>query len=130
VRTAAKAALLWLAILGFAVANGALREAWLVSWLGRSRATMASGVVLAIGILAITTATIRWYGRLPGRRYWAIGLAWVVATVMFETALGRLVEHRPWHELLDAYRFRGGNLWPIDLAVTLAAPWCAARIRR
>ena len=40
-----------------------------------------------------------------------------------------LVQHKAWADLFSAYTFQGGNLWPLVLAVTLLAPWVAARLR-
>jgi hypothetical protein len=62
------------------------------------------------------------------RGYAAIGLGWLALTVLFELAFG-LVQHRSWPELLAAYTFSGGNIWPIVLATTALAPVMAARAR-
>ena len=32
-------------------------------------------------------------------------------------------------EMLGAYAFRSGNLWPVVLLVTALSPWLAARLR-
>jgi hypothetical protein len=49
-------------------------------------------------------------------------------TVLFEFGLGR-AQGKSWTELLAAYSFQGGNLWPVVLVLTAAAPALAARLR-
>jgi len=50
-------------------------------------------------------------------------------TLIFEFAFGRLVRHETWAQLLQAWTFRGGNLWPAVVAVTAVSPFLAARMR-
>ena len=57
-----------------------------------------------------------------------MGLGWLALTLVFEFSFG-LLRGRTLAELLAAYRFEGGNLWPVVLAVTALAPWLAARLR-
>ena len=47
----------------------------------------------------------------------------------FEFGFGRVVRHRPWSELLAAYTFQEGNLWPLVLVVLTLAPWLSGRLR-
>ena len=124
-----KALALWLVILALAVANGFLREAVLVPALGRFAALVTSGIVLALLIVLVAVLAAPWYGRLEAGRYWLIGALWLVLTVSFEFGMGRFVQHKPWQELLDAYTFRGGNLWPAVLLTVLVAPRLAAWAR-
>jgi hypothetical protein len=124
-----KAVLLWLAILVLAMLNGLLREAVLLPRLGRVEALVASGLLLSLLILLVAVIGAPWYGT-PGPNPWTIGALWLALTLSFEFGFGRLVQHRPWPELLAPYTFRGGNLWPLVLAVTAAAPRLAAWARR
>jgi uncharacterized membrane protein len=80
-------------------------------------------------ILAIVLVALPWLGSAAVTGYIALGLAWVCLTLVFEFAFGRLVQEKTWPELLQAYTFRDGNLWPVVLLVVAAAPWVAARIR-
>jgi hypothetical protein len=104
-----KALALWLVILMLAVANGLLREAVLVPALGRFAGLMTSGLLLSLLILLVAVIAAPWYGRLRAGTYWLIGAMWLVLTLVFEFGVGRLVQHKPWHELLDAYTFSGGK---------------------
>jgi len=123
-----KALLLWLAILVLAMLNGFFREAVLIPRLGRFDGLVASGVLLSLLVLLVAYLGEPWYGP-PGGRPWLIGALWLALTLLFEFGFGRLVQQRPWPELLAPYTFRGGNLWPAVLAVTAAAPRLAVWAR-
>jgi len=118
----------WLLILVLATGNGVLREAVLVPVLGPTAALVASGLLLSACVAIVTVTLARWL-RLDspsaGRR---IGLLWLALTVAFEFGFG-LVRHRTWTEMLEPYTFTDGNLWPLVLVVTVAAPAVVARVR-
>jgi hypothetical protein len=120
---------LWLIILVLAIVNGAFREAVLLKVLPRSTAYIASGLLLIAFVLIVALFCIKWLGRLSFAQYVGIGLLWLALTLVFEFAFGLLVRGESLASLLDAYRFREGNMWPIVLAVVAAAPAFAAYIR-
>lgn len=124
-----KAAAIWLIILAFAFANGALRELLLVPVLGSAMGQVASGLLLSLLIVAISAVAAPWLGRLQTGRALLIGLLWVSLTLAFEFGFGLLVQHKSLSTLMDAYRFGGGNLWPVVLVVTAFAPLLAVRLR-
>jgi len=45
-----------------------------------------------------------------------LSVALVLVTVAFETAVGRVVDHKSWPALLEHYALWRGNLWPVVLA--------------
>ncbi len=124
-----KAAVIWLLILVCAVLNGAFREAVLLPRFGTPVALVLSGVLLAVLILVVSFASIGWLGPRNTPQSLRVGLFWLCLTLAFEFGFGRLVEHRGWSELLEAYTFKDGNLWPLVLAVTFFAPLAAFRVR-
>ncbi len=124
-----KALVLWGLILLLAIANGILREAVLIPALGGFAGLLTSGLLLSLLIFLVAVFAAPWYGRLEARMHWRIGALWLVLTLTFEFSFGRLVQHKPWHELLGAYRFSGGNIWPAVLAMVLASPRLAAWLR-
>ncbi len=124
-----KALAIWLLILVCAIVNGAFRESFLVPKFGSMPAFAVSGVLLALCIVAVSTALVPWFGRLPMRAYLLIGMLWLVLTLVFEFGFGHFLQHRSWPQLLEAYTFRGGNLWPLVLIVTTLAPLLAAHLR-
>ena len=123
-----KATMLWLVILALAIGNGFAREAVLVPWFGPAAGLLASGVTLSLVILLVALACARWLGA-QSRQAWLVGALWLVLTLLFEFSFGAFVQHKPWSELLHAYTFRGGNVWPLVLFVTLLAPRLASRRR-
>ena len=124
-----KAIGIWGVILVCAVLNGAVREAVLVPKLGNPLALVLSGLLLAACILAVSFALVPKLGRLQPRHCLYLGLFWLCLTLVFEFSFGRLLQHRSWSELLEAYTFKNGNIWPLVLVVTLIAPLVAVRLR-
>ena len=124
-----KALAVWLGILLLAVANGALREAVLVPMLGQPAGLVLSGMLLSSLIVWMACLALPWIGRTRAANYLVIGIGWLCLTLVFEFSFGHFVQGKPWPELLDAYRFQGGNLWPFVLLVTAASPFAAAKLR-
>lgn len=125
----AKAAALWLAILVLAMANGTLREKLLVPSLGSFAALVLSGILLSACVFLVALLAAPWYGRLSAAQWLAVGALWLAMTLAFELGFGRFVQHKGWAEILEAYTFKGGNLWPLALGVVLISPWLAAKLR-
>jgi hypothetical protein len=120
-----RAGLAWLVILAFAVANGAFREMVLQPRTGAAPAQIASGVILIAGILLLSRLMVPRLRAASRTQLVLVGALWVLLTVSFEAGFGRLIQGRSWGELGDAYTFRGGNLWPLVLFATFAAPLLA-----
>lgn len=121
-----KAFAVWLAILVCAVANGALREAVIIPWLGKTAGLLLSGLLLCALILTITYVAVPWLGVTRVSQLVGIGLGWLALTVVFEISFGRF-QGTSWSVLLAAYTFKDGNIWPIVLLTTAAAPYLAGR---
>ena len=126
---AAKALIIWFIILVMAIANGTLRESVLIPVLGGVSGLILSGVLLSALILAVVYYSLPWFGQAPVTRYIALGLSCFCLTLVFEFTFGRLIQGKPWSELLEAYTFKGGNIWPIVLLTVATAPYIAAKIR-
>lgn len=124
-----KALVLWAGILVLAVFNGGLRENVLTPLIGRVAGQLVSGVVLSVCIVVVAWAVVPWFGPLPESLYLYIGVFWLGLTVAFEFSFGRLMRHQSWRGLFDAYLFKEGNIWPVVLGCTAAAPWVSAKLR-
>jgi len=124
-----KSLAVWLLILLGAIANGGLREAVLLPHLGPTPAYVLSGVLLMGVILGAARGSLRWLGVHNPSQALRTGALWLLLTLCFEFGFGRFVQGQPWPELLEAYTFRDGNLWPLVLLVTLFAPLIALRAR-
>ena len=128
VDVALKALALWAVILLLAVANGAFREAVLIPKLGSAPGLVLSGVLLAGLVLLVAYLGLPWLHAHGGRELVFVGLAWLIATLIFEFAFGLLLG-RPLGEILSAYTFKGGNIWPLVLLIVAMAPWLAGKVR-
>jgi hypothetical protein len=126
---ALKALELWLLILVLAIVNGGLREAVLLKMLPRSAAFATSGLLLIACVLTVALLSIKWLGQLSLAQYAGVGLLWLFLTLAFEFGFGLLVRGESPASLLEAYRFREGNIWPIVLVAVAAAPAFAANVR-
>lgn len=124
-----KAIAIWLAIVILAFLNGILREKALLPIMGSFAGLVASGIFLSIFILGVAYIAAPWYGPLTSRQWILVGLAWLLLTVAFEFGFGMLIQHKSLSELLDAYTFRDGNLWPLVLVTTFLSPWLSAKFR-
>ena len=125
-----KAATLWLVILILAILNGTLREKALIPVLGDVPGLVTSGIILSLCIFLVAFAAAPWYGQMTAPRWLRVGLFWLVLTLAFEFGFGLFVQGKSPADLLDAYTFRGGNLWPVVLVAIVLSPWLAARLRR
>jgi hypothetical protein len=126
---ALKAVALWGAILVLAILNGILREKALIPAFGSVTGFIASGIALSACIFVVAVAAAPWYGSMTSRQWWLVGALWFLLTLSFEIGFGRVVQHKTWAELVEAYGFRGGNIWPVVLVATLISPWLAAKVR-
>jgi len=124
-----KALALWFAILVLAMLNGILREKVLIPALGNTPGLVVSGVVLSACVFFVAWAGAPWYGALTSQKCLLIGTFWLILTLLFEFGFGRIAQHKTWAELLEAYTFKGGNIWPLVLLATFIAPWLAAKMR-
>ncbi|MDR1990880.1 MAG: hypothetical protein LBQ09_11710 [Acidobacteriaceae bacterium] len=118
---------LWLVILVCAVANGVLREAVLIPTLGSAWGLILSGVLLSALVLLVAYLGLPWL-RARGSERIVIGVGWLVATLIFEFSFG-LLRGKPFEEILAAYTFKGGNIWPVVLLIVAVAPWVAGKLR-
>ena len=112
-----------------AVLNAAFRESMLEPRLGKRVAQRISGISLCMVILLITLAFVRGFGPLTRLHLLGVGVLWLLLTLVFELGFGRLVQRKSWEDLLAAYRFKDGSLWPLVLLMILFAPIVAAFLR-
>ena len=123
-----KALAIWVGILMFAVLNGVLRETILIPQLGTATSLILSGVLLSVIILVIAYFSLPWLSARRLAELAVIGLGWLALTIVFEFSFG-LLQGKSWQVLLEAYMFKGGNIWPAVLVILALAPWLAAKFR-
>jgi len=120
----------WFPMIVIAVANGALREAWLVPRLGKDAAGQVSTVLL-VALLAVYIALVTRTWRMAGsRQALATGALWLVLTLVFEFALGRFVSGLSWREMLADYNLAAGRLWALVPIWVAVAPYLFYRLWR
>ena len=122
-----RAAAVWLSILLLAVLNGGFREAVLFPRLGNPYAQLISGVLLIGCIVVVSYLLVPRLRAQSQRQLTGIGVLWLTLTLVFEFGLGLLIQGKSWRELLAAYAFHSGNIWPIVLLVTVVAPLLVGR---
>lgn len=124
----AKAGLIWLAILALAFGNAAVRELVLIPRMGKGPGLVVSGVTLSLLVFLVAYASMPLLGARRPLELIVVGVGWCLLTIAFDLVMGH-VQGKPVRELLDAYRFKDANLWPIVLLATLSAPYLMARLR-
>ncbi len=114
---------LWVLLLVVAVLNGYIREAYVASRFGGG-VPQAYGVAVLSAAVWLAAAYFARATRGPDWRAWAVaaGGLWVGLTVGFEFLFGRYVAGVPWSELIQAYNFLEGHLWPLVPLSEAAAP--------
>ncbi|MEZ4599033.1 MAG: hypothetical protein R2940_04510 [Syntrophotaleaceae bacterium] len=123
-----KAVAVWAGILVLAVLNGLLREALLLRIFGPPAALIVSGGLLSALILLAAFLALPWLGTRRRSELLAVGIGWLLMTLVFEFAFG-LWQGKSLQTLLTAYTFKDGNLWPAVLLVTALSPCLAAKLR-
>jgi hypothetical protein len=106
-----KIAAIWAAFIPLAIINGLLREKCLVPLFGLRLALPLSGISCALLFFLFTYFSLPRFGQLKIQQYQLIGFAWLGMTILFEFLFGRIMAHKPWRELLQAYNILTGNLW-------------------
>ena len=123
-----KALAIWTGILVLAVANGILRESVLIPGLGTPAALVLSGLLLSALIIGVAYVSLPWLQISLPVQFWLVGFGWLALTLVFEFSFG-IWQGKSWPVLLEAYTFKGGNIWPVVLATTALAPYLAAKLR-
>ena len=123
-----KALLIWLGLALVAGLNGALRDSFLAPRLGPRTALAVSGLLLAGMIFALTVLWLPHLAPLAALDCWAIGGLWVSITLLFELVAAHFTKGSARRGWTDLFQVRRGNLMLLVLAVTLAAPYMAARL--
>jgi hypothetical protein len=124
-----KSIAVWILILVLAMANGALREGVLLKAVPRSSAYILSGIILISCVLAVSVLSIHWLGRLTVLQYVLVGALWLALTLAFEVGFGMLIRGQSLEVVLEGYRFKDGNIWPLVLFAVAIAPLFAAYVR-
>ena len=123
-----KAWVVWFGILLLAVINGGLREGVLIHTLSQPVAYVISGVLLSVMVFVVTWLLLPWIGIRDSNGLILLGLMWLLLTLAFEFTFG-YIQNKSVAEMLQAYTFNNGNIWPIVLLVTLVSPYVVGYLK-
>ena len=118
-----KYALGWFGLMVLAIINGVARNSLYGPYMNELTAHQSS---TATGIALVLAATWlmnrRWV--IPDKTTaQAIGVTWLIATVLFEFGFGHYVMGHSWDRLLQDYNLLEGRVWLLFLAATTAIPY-------
>jgi hypothetical protein len=120
---------LWFLLMMAESLHGLWRAELLAPRMGDAAARDVSVFTGSLVILLITLAGIGWIPARSARTLLLIGFTWVVLTIAYELALGRLAFHRSWSEIIADFDVFDGRLFPIGLLFLMFSPLLAARLR-
>lgn len=121
------ASLLWLVMLGCAIALGALRQFVLVPALGDTPGRAVGTLLLCAIFAALIALFVRLLHVQAPATLWALGLLWSLTTIAFELFMGRVLMKLPWSEILADYNILAGRLWILVPLTLLLAPILTAK---
>lgn len=124
-----RATAVWLVLMVAEVIHGILRGLLLLPVVGDFRARQIGVFVGSLLVLALTYLLVRWIRAASPVRLLVVGCLWVVLTLLFECALGRLVLGMPWDRIGQDYDLPRGGLMPIGLIVMALSPLLTAWLR-
>ncbi len=119
----AKATLGWLLLFVVMFANGAIRALVLQPQLGEDRARQVASLSGVALVLIASWLFVRVSPDASPVQLWWVGVAWFVATVVFEFLFGHFVSGLSWHALLADYNILRGRLWSLILISVCLGPW-------
>jgi hypothetical protein len=120
----------WLVIAAAESLHGTFRTIFLSPVVGDFRARQIAVFSGSIIIVAIAIVFRRWINARSLAEQAVAGAFWVLLTLAFEIALGRLAMDLAWDRIFSDYDLSHGGLMPFGLLILLLAPAIAARIRR
>jgi len=123
-----RALVVWLVIIVGETVHGTLRQLFVTPLVGDSSARQIGIVVGSLIVFGVAVVFSRWLGARRLREQLAVGLMWVVLTVVFELALGTLLGLTRERMLAD-YDLKAGGFMAFGLLFMLLSPVIAARVR-
>jgi hypothetical protein len=123
-----RAALTWMLMMLAETGHGAVREIFIAPLIGALRARQLGVLIGSVIVLLIAWLCSRWLKANTPHKQWAVGLFWVVLTLIFEFSLGRATG-ASWSRLLSDYNPAQGGLMLLGLFVMFIAPRLVAKWR-
>ena len=111
------------------VVNGTVRTLAIAPLVGDFTARQIGTVTGCVLIGLIAWFGSPWLKARSPRAQWAVGLLWLVLTMVFEVTFGRLVAGASWQRLAADYNLAQGGLLGLGMLWLLCAPRLAAALR-
>jgi hypothetical protein len=124
-----RAIAVWLVLIGAEMIHGIVRSLVLMPRIGDKPARQIGVFTGSLVNLGITHLFIEWIGARTVLARVMIGVVWVVLTIVFEVAFGRLVMKSSWERIRSDYDLPHGGLLPIGLVALAGSPLVASRLR-
>jgi hypothetical protein len=124
-----KSLVIWLVFILLESLNGAIRIFWLVPSLGDGRAQQIAFVTGSVLVLTVSTLFSRWLQASRVSQLLSVGMLWMVLTLAFEIALGRMILGYSWEQIAAKFNVLNGGFMPFELVLLTLAPLIAAKIR-
>jgi hypothetical protein len=116
-------------MLVIAVANGALRQSIFVKGMSELRSHQLSTVTGSVFMGMFIWFVVHIWPPSSSLQALAVGLIWLGLTVIFETFMGLVLQHRPMEQVLEQYNLLAGRVWVLLLAWITIAPLLFLRIQ-
>ena len=130
--TITRALAIWLLIMLVESFHGMFRTIFLVPMVGDFPARQIGVFTGSAIIFAITWFSMPWLRgtqQAAPKTWWAIGVIWVVLTLVFEILLGRALA-LSWQRIIEDYNPAQGGLMGLGMAAMLVTPWVVANWRK
>lgn len=121
--------LYWLPLPVIAIINAVIREKGYRKFMGERTAHQASTfTALILFSLYLWLLSGMWNIRTSGQAI-AMGITWLVMTILFEFVFGHYVMGNPWSKLLHDYNLLKGRIWVLIPVWTAIAPYIVYTLR-
>lgn len=124
-----RAIAVWVLLIAAEVLHGIARALWLVPVAGDVHARQIGVFTGSTIVLAVAAMLIRWIRPRRVRDALSVGVLWLLLTLGFEVAFGRLAAGASWDRIASDYDLTRGGLLSLGLIVLTLAPLLAARWR-
>ncbi len=125
-----RALLVWLVIIAVETFHGILRTLLLVPMMGDFPARQISVLTGSLLIFGVTLFFINWIEARSRLQLLIVGTIWVLLTILFEIALGRLVLNLSWERITEDYDITRGGFLGFGLLFMAVSPLLATRFQR
>jgi len=120
---------IWLLIILAESIHGTLRQLLIAPMIGDLPARRIAFFVGILLIFLIAYWFIRWISAPSTKSLFAVGVMWMILTLLFEFGLGIFVFNFSLERMLEDYDISRGGLMGLGLVFVVLAPYLAARLR-